>query len=235
MRHYCSFPGLDEGNSELVRYWTRVVEFFTTEYFDMLETAQYHVIYHHDHRWPKPAAIPSSGGFGYGEGEIDIDHGTIDSSWDETRDDVVDEETGVVTRGSSGGWEDIAEKADMGGFDQIVAISQGGLIAHFLTLWNSARTSKEASLVKWNYEDYFEATFKPMTLRLLSNGRAIVWVHLQEGFLKTLRNWLPWKECVCQCFDVISWCSCLSHVGRGTKYSFEDWRSVFMSSGSFMS
>ncbi|THH28534.1 hypothetical protein EUX98_g5660 [Antrodiella citrinella] len=210
VRHYCTFPGLDEGNAEVVRVWTRVVEFFTTEYFDILESAQYNVVYHHDHRWPKPAPIPSIGGFGtgYGEGEIDIDIATVDASWDETTevlDDGLGVSTGVIT--GDAGWKEISEKVDMDGFDQIMAISQGGIIAHFLTLWNNSRTSVEASLVKWAYDDYFEATFKPMTMRLLSNGRAIVWIHLQEGFLRTLRNWLPWSE--------------------GTKYSFEDWSLAF--------
>lgn len=216
VRQYCSFPGLDQGNAEIVRVWTRVVEFFTTEYFDMLETAQYHVIYHHDQRWPKPAAIPSLGGFGghgHGEGDIDIDVETADASWEEFTEDVIDEH-GVVVSGrhgvvaGGGEWKQISETVDMGGFDQIMAISQGGIIAHFLTLWNNARASKEASLVKWAYEDYFEATFKPMTVRLLSNGRAIVWIHLQEGFLKTLRNWLPWSEYVCHCLTIITACSC---------------------------
>ena len=163
-----------------------------------METCQYHVIYHHDHRWPKPAAIPvgtGSGGFTFGDsGGFTTDGWPIGGDWDEYSIGGEEEAGGKVTGTLE--WTEISEKVEMYGFDQIMAISQEGIIADFLALWNTARTSKDASLVKWSYEEYFEATFKPMTLRLLSNGRAIVWVHLQEGFLKTLRNWLPWSEYV---------------------------------------
>ena len=85
----------------------------------------------------------------------------------------------------------------MYGFDQIVAVSQASINTHFSALFELARTAKaldcNASLSKWSYEQYFSATFKPVTIRLLSNGKALVWFHLEEGYLKTLRNWLPWS------------------------------------------
>ncbi|TCD65183.1 hypothetical protein EIP91_003005 [Steccherinum ochraceum] len=206
VRQFCTFPDLDEDNADAVRVWTRVVEFFTTEYFEILETCQYHVIYHHDHRWPKPAIIPY---FGHGDHDHDHEHHLIDASWEETCGDHIHGTAGGkgTATASSIEWKTISEKVDLGGFDSVTAISQGGIIAQFLSLWTSAHTSKDASLLKWSYDDFFQASFKPMTLRLLSNGRAIVWINLAEGFLRTLKNWMPWRE--------------------GNKYSFEDWSLAF--------
>ncbi|TCD64013.1 hypothetical protein EIP91_004681 [Steccherinum ochraceum] len=214
VREYCSFPGLDEKNEDVVRAWTRVVNFFTKEYLQILEQAEYHVIYHYDIRWPKPAAIPSIDNIGIGGRgiEVDIDSSEIetqiiDSSWETT--EVVDEATGTVTTTVVGSkeWQEVSETVDMGEFDQVTAISQSGIVAYFLSIWNSARTSKEKSLFKWSFEDYFDATFKPITLRLLSNGRAIVWIHLAKGSLKTLKDWKVSKD--------------------GSKYDFEDWSLAF--------
>ena len=57
MRQFCEFPGLDQNNEEAIRYLTRLVEFFTTDYLDVLETAQYDTIYHFDVRWPKLSGL----------------------------------------------------------------------------------------------------------------------------------------------------------------------------------
>ena len=79
------------------------------------------------------------------------------------------------------------QRTKMYGVDQVVAVSQGSLNAQFVTL-----CATQGVLHLWNYEDFFAATFKPMSLRLLSSNRAIVWVHLQGGHLKTLKDWVPW-------------------------------------------
>ena len=89
----------------------------------------------------------------------------------------------------------------MCGFDQITAISQSAINSHF----RSSRTRSEATssattvetlLGQWKLDECFEGTFKPVTVRLRSDGRAIVFIHLKEGFLHALRNWAPSSECV---------------------------------------
>ena len=57
MRQFCEFSGLDQTNEDAIRYLTRLVDFFTSDYLDVLESAQYHTIYHYDLRWPKLSGV----------------------------------------------------------------------------------------------------------------------------------------------------------------------------------
>ena len=94
-------------------------------------------------------------------------------------------------------WTEITQKMEMQGFDQIIAITQSGLNAYFRTIFSAAQSSKTDNLLAtWSYDDYFSASFQPINIRLLSHNKAIIWIHLRDGFLKTLRNWLPWAEYV---------------------------------------
>ncbi|KAH9933125.1 uncharacterized protein BXZ73DRAFT_101094 [Epithele typhae] len=98
----------------------------------------------------------------------------------------------------SGGWEvglpdhsrDSIRHTHMYGFDQVAALSHGSLDAHFASL----RKSAQGILRQWKHDKFFSATFKPLTVRLLSDNRAIVWVHLKGGALTTLREWVPSLE-----------------------------------------
>lgn len=190
--HYCNFPGLDEFDDEMMTFRSYIIDFFSQDYLEILETAEFHVIYHYDQRW----SITQHGHFG---GEFEEEEDEV--SWGK------DEELGQAHAGAVGHshsysrittWKEVITSTNMYNFDQIVAISQASLNAHFNSLFNHAQAVKAtdytAALSKWNYDQYFSATFKPITLRLLSNGKAIIWFHLEEGYLKTLRNWLPWSE-----------------------------------------
>ncbi|KAL4248925.1 hypothetical protein ABKN59_007566 [Abortiporus biennis] len=195
VRQFSKFPDLDINNTECITYWTSLIEFFNGDFIGILESAEYHIVYHEDKRWPKhdKPVIPG------GDDDSPEQHWTGGDSGDELPVDVGTRKEVV--------WKEVTEKTDMCGFDQITAISQASLNEHFRSLWQVARSGREKSLYSWKYEEFFEATFKPISLRLLSNGRAIVWVHLQGGFLKTLRNWVPWNE--------------------SKKYNFEDWSLAF--------
>lgn len=85
------------------------------------------------------------------------------------------------------------QRTKMFGFDQVTAISQGSINSQF-------STTSHTAFHTWSYDNYFTTTYKPFSLHLLSNNRALVWVHLANGNLKTLRNWVPWDEYV-QAFD----------------------------------
>jgi len=106
-------------------------------------------------------------------------------------------------------WREMITRCNMYGFDQVIAISQSTINAFFQSLWSGGQNQRhnDHALVKWRYEEFFNARFKPMTLRLLSNGRAIVWIHLEHGHLKVLKNRLPWNE--------------------SEKYHFEGWHLAF--------
>ncbi len=253
MRQFCNYSAFDQTNEEAVRYLTRLVDFFTSDYLDVLESAQYHVCYHYDARWPQlsgledaerieeaeeesdsedeaeteaeiaaaaaaaavavaagEAGVETAAGAGAVEGGKAVasraGRATRQASGQITRtiDGRVVTSHGVATTyvSKAAAWKEITEKTDMQGFDHVSAVSQAAINAYFKSLWTAAQSSKnavDATLARYTYEQYFSSSFQPMNVRLLSNGRAIVWVHLQEGWLKTLRNWLPWSEYVVCC------------------------------------
>lgn len=69
----------------------------------------------------------------------------------------------------------------MFGFEQIITLSQASIDAHFASLmylpW----------MALWENHD-FTATYGPLKVRLLSNERALVWVELKHGHVKTSHN-----------------------------------------------
>lgn len=191
--HYCSFAGLDELDDDAMHFYASLVDFFSADYLEILETSEFHVIYHYDQRWSLTSG--SQGNFGeYEEEEEEV-------SWGKDE-DIAHAHGGAGGHAHFAGrvttWKEVITSTNMFNFDQIVAVSQASLNTYFNSLYlvaQGAKTSDYTSaLSKWSYDQYFSATFKPITLRLLSNGKAIVWFHLEEGYLKTLRNWLPWSE-----------------------------------------
>ncbi|EKM50129.1 uncharacterized protein PHACADRAFT_153519 [Phanerochaete carnosa HHB-10118-sp] len=100
--------------------------------------------------------------------------------------------------------KELIEKTHTHGFDHVSAVSQASINAWFKSLWSVASTSKstvDSLLSRFAYEQYFSTKFQAPTLRLLSNNRAIIWLHLQDGWLKTLKNWQPWNESEAYKFD----------------------------------
>lgn len=77
------------------------------------------------------------------------------------------------------------QRTKMFGFDQVTAVSQGSLNAQF-------SATSYGAFHSWAFESYFSASYKPFSLHLLSNNRALVWVHLANGNLKTLKDWALW-------------------------------------------
>ncbi|PCH40165.1 hypothetical protein WOLCODRAFT_68457 [Wolfiporia cocos MD-104 SS10] len=191
-QQFCSFLELDMTDEIAVTYCSHLVEFFSASYLDILESVGLHIIYWDDKRWHTRSEVVVTS----------EDNGI--SIWgSETT------ESQVTIRTES--WREIVTSSTMFGFDQITAISQTFINTLFNTLYSLATSVKSSdythSLVEWSHQDYFSASFKPITLRLLSNGRAIVWFHIAHGYLKTLKNWLPWDE--------------------SEKYTVDDWHIAF--------
>ncbi|TFY68932.1 hypothetical protein EVJ58_g722 [Rhodofomes roseus] len=192
---HCKYSGFEEHDEIAVAYCTRIVEFFSSTYLDILQTVDLNVIYFVDSRWP----ITSTGSItvqdeGFEEEEFDEEGWIMSGESKSTR--VVE-------------WREMITRCNMHGFDQVIAISQSSTNAFFESLWTGAQNHRHSdhALVKWHYDEFFNARFKPLSLRLLSNGRAIVWVHLEHGHLKVLKNRLPWSE--------------------SEKYHFENWHLAF--------
>ena len=160
------YPGLEEDDEIANEYWKNVILFFQEEYFHILESARYHIIYTHDTRWEAVSKLPAT-------------HEDSDGSWWSLE---LSDKSGASSR-------ETIRRTKMFGFDQVVAISQGSLNAQFAAL----STTTQSILHRWSYGDYFAATFRPISLRLLSNNRAIVWVDILGGHLKTLKDWSLWE------------------------------------------
>lgn len=87
-------------------------------------------------------------------------------------------------------WKEEIKESSTSGFDRVMVTAQSALNKFFGFLWSGGKSVKhrDHSLVEWKYTDCFEARLLPLTLRLLSNERAIVWVHLEEGSFQLLEN-----------------------------------------------
>ncbi|KAI0720523.1 hypothetical protein C8T65DRAFT_633331 [Cerioporus squamosus] len=160
------FPGYEDSDDELANeYWRQAIAFFTEEYLQILESARYHIIYSRDTRWEAVSKRTSTV------------HEDSEGSWWSSELAAV---SGASTR-------ETIQRAKMFGFDQVVAISQASINAQFSTLC----ANLQSIFYRWHHESFFGASFRPMTIHLLSGNRAIVWVHLQGGHMKTLQDWVP--------------------------------------------
>ncbi|EMD31462.1 hypothetical protein CERSUDRAFT_69274 [Gelatoporia subvermispora B] len=174
----CKFNGLSSHASENYEdeLAEQLVEFFRGEYLEILERLEYHIIY---------KETENVFNFG-GESDNEIDGGAYYTS--------------VSDEGGTGGaiigrkvvtWTEIIAKASMHGFDQIIALSQASIDAHFAGLWASyaEKSGHYASiLAKWQHDEYFSVSLKPITVRLLSHNRALVSIFLSSGYLHPLKG-----------------------------------------------
>ncbi|EED84148.1 predicted protein [Postia placenta Mad-698-R] len=161
----CNFGDIVASDETVLSYCTCMLTFFTEAYLDILESIELHVIYRFDARWLSSA--PADDG---SEDEDEPAHG----EWE-----------AVPKPGTArGGWASTVTQSEMYGFDQITAISQPSVNAHFRALWEV----RHSVLATWKFEHYFQAEFEPVTIRLLSHERAIVSIRIQHGFLKPLKG-----------------------------------------------
>ena len=177
MEQFSEFVGYDVSIDD--RFLHVILEFFDSEYFHLMESSEYHVIYHHDVRWPQLSGI-TGGNFDVGE--------TEEGGWEM---ETYGEGSHARSKMRITTWREITEQTDMCGFDVVTAISQTAVNSQLYNSWTKAKGQRDAVdtiLAKWSLEDYFAGTFQPITIRLLSNGSAIIWIHLEEGSLKTLRD-----------------------------------------------
>ncbi|EKM54017.1 uncharacterized protein PHACADRAFT_196455 [Phanerochaete carnosa HHB-10118-sp] len=192
----------DNEDATVLSWVDYIITFISNEYLNIIENAGYNIIYEHDLRRRSIT--------GYGEvGDFDFDgstdryacrDGTEDSgmhartmAWRKITqgDDMCDYDQ-ITAHGRTAPemtiWHEVAQKSDMYGFDQITALSQAAINMYYRSIWT-------------------QAEFKPPTVRLRGDGRAIVFLYIKRGFLKPLRNGAPYPD--------------------GDKFEFEDWRIAF--------
>ena len=192
MQQFSTFEDCVESDEDDMSCKDQAIHFITGEYLSILESARYHVIYVRPMR-PEPAAS-------FAHHIYQIDAVT-----------VIDPErlhNGMTDAGRTASktvtWSEITHNSDMCGFDQIIALSQAAVNTHYHNIWKQAKASAgtsvaETLLAQWEFQQFFQGSFKPLTVRLRSDSRAIVSVNLQEGFLRPLRNRAPSAEYVWYC------------------------------------
>jgi len=138
----------------------------TVDYFDILTGFGLHYIYTFDEK-------------------IEIDYKPIgeSDSWSADSDDEevrINRETGSVMI-----WTERIQKMSLFGFDQVLAISEQSINQSFYSLWVKASKSCSGRLRSlYEYKDcQFDATLGPLTVHLLSSGKAVLFVNIEEGVL----------------------------------------------------
>ena len=144
----------------------KLVRFMTVDYFDILTGFGLHYIYAFDEK-------------------IEIDYNPIgeSDSWSVDSDD--EDARHVRDCGSVMIWTERTQKMTLFGFDQVLAISEQSINEMFYSLWvkaSKACSGRLRSLYEYR-ESQFDATLGPLTVHLLSNGKAVIFVNIEEGTL----------------------------------------------------
>lgn len=84
---------------------------------------------------------------------------------------------------------DITTNTDMRGFQQIIVLSQASLDE----IYNSYYT-KYSWMQKYRMGKNFEVEYGALKVRLLSNNRALVFIPIKAGKLRTIRDGKPWDK-----------------------------------------
>ncbi|KAJ7738254.1 hypothetical protein DFH07DRAFT_1064579 [Mycena maculata] len=154
-----------------VTYFEKIVKFLTVDYLDVLTSYSLHIIYDVD-------LTIITGGFPTGD--------TTDghsASWTEGSDE---EEHRHPHRQTSSVviWTERIEKLVLGGYDQVLAISERSIKELFISYYRQGVRGKSLyeCFTYWK-SDLFSAHFNALDMCLLSNDRAIVWVNIHDGEL----------------------------------------------------
>ncbi|KAI0641469.1 hypothetical protein C8Q79DRAFT_1014399 [Trametes meyenii] len=140
-----------------IEHQQRVVDILDGHYIEILQRFGFGTLYSHDTRWERSGGgpepeVPEYPAGIWGNAEVD----------DASKEGI--------------------QRAGLGAFDQVTAISQESINSYLATLYEKA-----SSIFKtWAYGNSFNATFKRPQLRILSDKRAILWIHIKEGSFVTL-------------------------------------------------
>lgn len=174
MRSFSSFGGLDLEDEEERNCLEYVINFVQQEYLNILESAEYHIIYKHDSRW----------GSGGGSDDLEVIVESNEAEWHR----YSAEDGKLISKTAA--WRHIIQNSDVGIYDQVTALSEASINSHF-----RSSTTAGSKLFEWSFDSYFNATFEPPTVRLRGDsGAVIVFINLKSGTLRHLRNHQPYPE-----------------------------------------
>lgn len=155
----CVFEGLDLTLSWTTTLKATIFEFFQFHYSVILEKISFHIVYVNDEkqiRSPSPVPDPASNPTLSNPTGLPIIHPPKQMD------------------------------TNPGDYDFLQVLTVEGIVEYFQTLWQSYKTRTEPyaqCLIKWSHDEDFSASFGAITMKFLSNGKAMVWFHLEEGYL----------------------------------------------------
>ncbi|KAI0367407.1 hypothetical protein BV20DRAFT_1089883 [Pilatotrama ljubarskyi] len=158
--HHQSFLShIPEDTANASVYWERLLEVMQYSYLTLLQHSDFGVLYSRDSVSERVTSVDAPEA---------PEHST--GIWNHVE---LDEANRDELRGTH-----------LGGFDQVIAMSQESLNAYMASLYEKA-----ASILKeWRYAGFFRASFKRPRIRLLSDNRAIVFVYIKGGSFAHLDN-----------------------------------------------
>ncbi|KAG8774937.1 hypothetical protein FRC15_000899 [Serendipita sp. 397] len=172
------FSVITETSEVALGYFYQIVHFLSVDYLDVITQYKMHRVWHHDTRviTVTHTAAPIQESSDENEEMIDEEG----SAWKYTATDKKwQRRHGQLTL-----WHERIEKTTMFGYDQVLAISEESINQMFFSLWSRASKSEfDGALAKWSKE-IFSASFEAIRVRLLSNGKAIVWIGIHDGQLR---------------------------------------------------
>ena len=141
-----------ETDNVAVNYFNLLIRFLKGTYLDILTRYSHHIVY-------------VSGGIKDFVPSLDLTYKAGNAPTDDQ-----------VVR-----WTKQIQSLDFYGFDEITALSEEGINLMFASLWNDATHRNSDNLLASLAIDHFNASFGAPTVRLLSSGKAIVWITVKRG------------------------------------------------------
>jgi len=77
-------------------------------------------------------------------------------------------------------WTEEANRIRLGGFDQVIVLSEDAINALFRARWSNAPGTRASPLRVWSQKG-FEANFGLMKIHLMSDNRAIIFVNIRKA------------------------------------------------------
>ena len=151
-RFSTQYSSFAETDSTASRYFNLLVKFMTNSYLSILTRYSLDIVY-------------SSEGINESVSTIDLAYKSGITATDE-----------AITS-----WTKEIERLEFYGFDEITALSEEAVNLMYSSLWYEAsRRQPEDLLANWSSEK-FTASFGAPSIRLLSNGKAVVWITVRRG------------------------------------------------------
>ncbi|GJE96702.1 hypothetical protein PsYK624_129070 [Phanerochaete sordida] len=177
MSQLSRFPGCLSMDNEAVECKQRLIELVHGEYMAALERGGYLTIDLHYVHQEVPSQLTSERGAAATELH-DVDSQT---SWQPLLPSCP--VWHAVT------WQDLSQRIDMAGFDQVNALTEDYINERLNSLWQQSHNAEDEGFpVDWSHSELFSATFGAPVFQLVHERKAILWIPLKSGTVMPIRS-----------------------------------------------